>query len=546
MRLKAVVVIAVLFVGALLTWPLIKTIAGGPEVPGLVPLPEKLVRLRGAFSLEPKTRIAADPSLLAEAQYLARELRRGTGYELPLRSEGSRETEHVILLTSGAAPAAVGNEGYRMIVSDTSVVIHASHPAGAFYGAQTLLQLLPPGVISGKLPQRPSWSVPCVEIEDRPRFPWRGFMLDVSRHFFSVSEIERLLDLMALHKLNTFHWHLTDDQGWRIDIPRYPRLTQVGAWRARIGFGLDPKTSTAWGPDGRYGGYYTQEDIKRVVAYAQARHITIVPEIEMPGHSTAALQAYPEFACQVPHDPTRPPDVFCAGNDGTFEFLQNILEEVCRLFPGQYVHIGCDEVSKLSWMDCRLCQGRIKDEGLSGPEGLQAYFAKRIEKFLSSKGRTALGWSEIQKAGLPDGIGLMDWIGGGAEAAAQGHPVVMTPQAYCYFDLYQSQDRIGEPSASGAFLPLEKVYAFEPIPAGLDQRFWTNILGGQGNLWTEYIPSWSQAEYMTFPRLSAMAEVLWSPRDLRDPGSFQKRLKIHLRRLDGLGVNYRRRNEMFQ
>ena len=381
--------------------------------------------------------------------------------------------------------------------------------------------------------------MPGVEIEDRPRFAWRGFMLDVSRHFFIKAEIERVLDLMAIHKLNTLHWHLTDDQGWRIEIKHYPRLTEVGAWRDRIGFGLDPKASTAYAPDGRYGGYYTQQDIREIVAYAALRHITIVPEIELPGHSTAALEAYPQLTCSGLLNTNRPAEVFCAGKDDTFQFLENILEEVCALFPGQYIHIGGDEVSKRYWKECALCQQRMRQEGLKTTEELQSYFIRRVASFVARKGRTVIGWSEIQEGGLPANVAIMDWMGGGAEAAAQGHPVIMSPNTYCYFDYYQSRNRAGEPPASGAYLPVDKVYSFEPIPAQLDSRFQTNILGAQANLWTEYIPSLKQAEYMMFPRLCAMAEVLWSPQNARNRDDFTKRMKTHLRRLDALGVNYR-------
>ncbi len=364
-----------------------------------------------------------------------------------------------------------------------------------------------------------------MEIEDAPRFAWRGFMLDVSRHFFNPDEIKRVLDLMALHKLNVFHWHLTDDQGWRIEIKRYPRLTQVGAWRRTIGFGLNPKDSTAYGPDGRYGGFYTQDEIRDIVAYASARHITIVPEIEMPGHSSAALLAYPALACSGQPDPTRPADVYCAGKEETFEFLEEVLDEVCELFPGQDIHIGADEVSKRSWSDCPLCRARMQREGLKTPEQLQAYFVRRISQFLSSKGRRVIGWSEMREGGLPENAALMDWVGGGAEAATQGHPVVMSPNTDCYFDYYQSRNRDAEPPAAGAFLPLETVYAFEPIPPELDSRWQTNILGAQANLWTEYIPSLKQVEVHDVPPpLRALRGALVSARRTK-PGRFRPEVK---------------------
>jgi len=546
MRLRAVVVVPALLVGVLLSWPVLNVIVGEPDLPALVPLPEKIQSHRQGFVIHASTRILSDAPAKNTAEQLAAQLRTVTSFGLPVSLDGEQTNAHdAILLTTKNADANLGPEGYQVTTASTGVVIRAQTTAGLFYGVQSLLQLLPPEALSSKLSGAPrvGWTVPGVVIEDRPRFPWRGFMLDVSRHFFNKEDIKRVLDLMALHKLNTFHWHLTDDQGWRIEIKRYPLLTQVGAWRERIGFGLDPAQSAAFGPDGRYGGFYTQQDIRDIVAYAQARHITIVPEIDIPGHSSAALRAYPELTCSGRPDVAHPADVYCAGREETFQFIQNVLEEVCQLFPGSYIHIGADEVSKAYWRDCPLCQARMEHEGLNSPEQLQAYFVHRIEKFLASKGRRVIGWSEIREGGLPDNTAVMDWIGGGAEAAAAGHPAVMSPNTYCYFDYYQSRDRVGEPPASGAYLPLEKVYSFDPVPPGLDSRSRTNILGTQANLWTEYIPSLKQVEYMMFPRLCALAEVAWSPQGSHVPEDFSRRLKVHLRRLDQLAVHYRR--EMF-
>ncbi len=542
-RLRLAVVIPVLLIGVLLSWPLLKVIFGGSNRSALVPLPEKVEHHREAFTIRSSTRILADAPAKETAEHLAVQLRKVTGFPLPMSISGEvTDPQDAILLTTRDARPSLGPEGYELITTSAGVVIRAPATAGLFYGVQTLLQLLPPEACSVQPSPNPRvpWTVPGVRIEDRPRFAWRGFMLDVSRHFFNKDEIKRVLDLMACHKLNTFHWHLTDDQGWRIEIKRYPRLTEVGGWRDRIGFGLDPKQSRAFGPDGRYGGFYTQQDVRDLVAYAQARHITIVPEIEMPGHSTAALRAYPEFTCSGHLDVARPADVYCAGREGTFQFIENVLDEVCSLFPSQYIHLGADEVSKAYWRDCPLCQARMRQEHLDSPEQLQSYFMRRVEKVLASKGRRAIGWSEIREGGLPENTAVMDWIGGGAEAAAAGHPVVMTPNTYCYFDYYQARDREGEPPASGAYLPLEQVYAFNPVPAGFDSRSRTNILGTQANLWTEYIPSQKQVEYMMFPRLCALAEVAWSPQDARAPEDFATRLKTHLRWLDALGVNYRR------
>jgi hexosaminidase len=383
-----------------------------------------------------------------------------------------------------------------------------------------------------------------VKITDVPRFPWRGLMLDVSRHFYTKQEVEKLLDVMALHKLNTFHWHLVDDNGWRIEIKKYPRLTSVGAWRGGVGFGLPTNSTTAYGPDGRYGGFYTQKDIREVVAYARRLHITIVPEIEMPGHSLAALTAYPELGSgpgpvEIPLQGGVNPGIFSPAKPEAFVFLQNVLTEVFQLFPCKYIHIGGDEVPKGPWKHDAACQALMKREGLKNEDELQSWFTRRMEKFINARGKTLIGWSEILQGGLAQNAAVMDWIGGGREAASAGHDVVMSPTANCYFDYYQSRDHSTEPRAIGGFLPLQKVYALEPVPAGLAPEFEKHILGAQGNLWTEYVPNLMHAEYMIFPRLSALAEVAWSPKDARNFEDFKRRLKTDERRLDQLGVNYR-------
>jgi hexosaminidase len=383
-----------------------------------------------------------------------------------------------------------------------------------------------------------------VQITDRPRFAWRGFLLDVSRHFFNPDEIKQVLDLMALHKLNTFHWHLTDDQGWRIEIKKYPRLTEVGAWRKGIGFGLDPRASAAYGPDGRYGGFYSQAQVREIVAYAQVRNITIVPEIEMPGHASAALAAYPQFSCfggpyNTDSDGGIFAGVYCAGKDETFEFVQNVLEEVSRLFPGKYIHIGGDEVPPDNWHKCARCQARMQKEGLKTEHELESYFVRRVEKILNAQHHTLIGWSEIREGGLAQNAAIMDWIGGAVEAATAGHDVVMTPTDYCYLDYYQATNQ-PEPKAIGGYLPLDRVYAFEPIPSGLEPRFQSHILGAQANLWTEYVPSLRHAQYMAFPRLCALAEVAWSPAAARNYDDFMRRLQVQARRFDEAGANYRR------
>ena len=519
---------------------------GAAETPGLVPLPAKAVFQPGAFTLKSGTKVLADEASHDTALYLADHLWPATGYQLKLGAASAAAKGNIVLTTQGAK-ATLGEEGYELIVTPEAVTLRAPAQAGLFYGVQTLLQLFPPQVYANTRAAGVKWTVPCAQIEDQPRFKWRGLMLDVARHFYNKDEIKQLLDAMAAQKLNTFHWHLVDDQGWRIEIKRYPLLTQVGAWRKAIGFGLDPKSSTAYGPDGRYGGFYTQADIREVIAYAAARHITIVPEIEMPGHSGAALSAYPEFSCSGgPYTTDRNGGVFdavyCAGNDQTFEFLQNILAEVIDLFPSKYIHIGGDEVPKRNWQKCAKCQARLAAEKIPSEKELQSYFIRRVEKFVNAKGRNLIGWSEIREGGLAKNAAVMDWIGGAVEAASDGHDVVMSPTSNCYFDYYQATNHATEPKAIGGFLPLKKVYALEPVPAKLDAQFAGHILGAQGNLWTEYVASFKHAQYMLFPRLCAIAEITWSPKTGRDYGDFTQRLPGQFARFDQMGVNYRKEN----
>ena len=514
--------------------------------PAIIPQPQSLTRLEGAFKLAPATRIYTDPASMDTGGVLAARFRQATGW--PVRISGKTTPDLVvndgILLTTSGADAGLGTEGYELVVNKNQVVVRAPTQAGLFYGIQTLLQLLPPEIFSPKVVPEVDWQIPCVKITDQPRFPWRGLMLDVSRHFFNKGEVKQLLDAMALHKINTFHWHLVDDNGWRIEIKKYPRLTTVGAWRDGVGFGLPTNSTTAYGPDGRYGGFYTQDDIREVVAYAASRHITIVPEIEMPGHSLAALAAYPELGTGngpfiVPLKGGVNPGIYSPAKEEVFVFLQNVLSEVFVLFPSKYIHIGGDEVPKGPWKNDAACLALIKRENLKNEEELQSWFNRRIEKFVNANGKTILGWSEILQGGLAQNAAVMDWIGGGREAASQGHDVVMTPTSNCYFDYYQGQDHSAEPRAIGGYLPLQKVYSFEPVPAKLAPEFQGHILGGQGNVWTEYIPNLKQVEYMAFPRLSALAEVTWSPREARNFGDFIHRLKTDNQRLDQLGVNYR-------
>jgi hexosaminidase len=510
----------------------------------VIPQPQNVKVLPGEFELTAKTKITFGGGE-AEAKLLAATLRKSSGFKLPVLPVSTLpgKSEITLLLQSNLL-GELGAEGYELSVKENYAAITAPTPAGLFYGSQTLLQLLPPEIFSAEKQEGIAWKAPAVEISDSPRFVWRGFMLDVSRHFFTVTEVKQVLDLMALYKLNTFHWHLVDDQGWRIQIKKYPKLTSVGSWRDGIGFGLASNSATAYDTHGRYGGFYTQKQIREVVAYAAARHITVVPEIEMPGHSSAALAAYPQFGCpgvkfSVPLKGGVYTGVYCAGNDATFGFISNVLAEVAPLFPGKYIHIGGDEVVKSNWMHCAECQLRIKNEGLKGEHELQSYFIGRVEKIVNAQGKSLIGWSEIREGGLAPSAALMDWIGGGAESAASGHDVVMTPTKYCYFDHYQSTNRAAEPKAIGGYLPLEQVYQFEPVPEKLAPEFHAHVLGGQANLWTEYIPNLRQVEYMMFPRIGALAEVDWSPKETRDWESFKARTALNEKRLDALGINYR-------
>ncbi len=442
--------------------------------------------------------------------------------------------------------AEFGPEGYRLVVNEDNILIGANSAAGLTYGALTLLQLLPPEVFgAGRAPkddEEIDWMIPCVSVVDTPRFPWRGMHLDVARHFFPVEFVKKYIDLMALHKMNVFHWHLTDDQGWRIEIRKYPKLTEVGAWRSgsMVGPYSDMKFDSV-----RYGGFYTQAEIREVVDYAALRNVMVVPEIELPGHALAALAAYPELSCTGgPFEVGKAwgvyEDVFCP-TDTTIKFLENVLNEVCDLFPGTYIHIGGDEVPKARWKSCDSCQARIKSEHLKNEEELQSWFVGRMEKFLNSKGKRLIGWDEILEGGLAPNAAVMSWRGeeGGIAAARQSHDVVMTPGSHCYFDYYQGDPKF-EPLAIGGNTTLEKVYSYEPVPPGLSPAEAGFILGAQGNVWTEYITTTDQVEYMALPRMAALAEVVWSPAGARNWGDFLRRVTAHFRLLDILDVHYSR------
>ena len=502
----------------------------------VIPKPLSLKKESGAFLISKSTAVIVDagvPDLKRIADDLALRIRTVTGYTVPVVNRaGSRSGPDAILLAI-VGESRLGEEGYRVSVTRKSVTIEGAKPAGLFYGVQTLLQLLPPDIEKKELAAGVSWSIPCVRIEDRPRFSWRGMHLDVGRHFFSKDSVKRYIDMMASYKINTFHWHLTEDQGWRIEIKKYPRLTSVGAWRSEtMGNGVP------------HGGFYTQDDVREIVQYARDRFVTVVPEIEMPGHSQAALAGYPDLSCsggpfKVGTEWGVINDVFCAGNEKTFQLLEDVIDEVSGLFPGPFFHIGGDECPKLRWSNCKRCQDRIAALGLKNEDELQSYFIKRIEGMLNARGKRLVGWDEILEGGLAPNATVMSWRGikGGIEAAKSGHDVVMTPTSYCYFDYYQGAT--GEPAAIGGFLPIDTVYSYEPVPDELTAEEAHHVLGAQGNVWTEWIPNFRQVEFMATTRMMALSEVVWSSESQRDFKDFLQRMIPHYQRLSIRDINYR-------
>lgn len=528
----------------------------------IIPQPAQLQPRSGEFILNRDTRITipfAQTELQGIVDGFARQIDQRTGLALAVETSsrvtlGGRDTGANLIQFILSGDTTLTLESYRIDATDQLVTVEARHPMGFFYAVQTLYQLLPPTILGPKQTVQATnltqLAFPTCLIQDRPRYRYRGMQLDVSRHFFTVEFIKKYLDLMALHKFNMFHWHLTDDQGWRIEIKKYPKLTQVGALRSETIVGHyddhDPQVF-----DGKpYGGYYTQDEIREVVRYAATKYITVVPEIELPGHALAALAAYPALACSVkPYQVATKwgvfTDVLCP-TEKTFAFLEDVLTEVMSLFPGKYIHIGGDECPKLVWRNSAFCQQLIKRERLKNENGLQSYFVNRIDKFVTSKGRQIIGWDEVLEGNGPTirlspKATVMSWRGikGGIQAARQGHDVIMTPGQFCYFNFYQG-DQAQEPLAFGESLPLSKVYAYNPTPAALSTAEATHILGAQGNVWTEYIDTPDQAEYMIWPRAAALAEVVWTPLAKKNYDDFTRRLSVHFERLTNLNVNYAR------
>lgn len=512
----------------------------------IIPQPAAMTVGKGSFTITPKTKIVlAGSGLENAADFLNAYLKQFYGFTLQTSTDG--KYDHNIVLNYDKMEYPIPG-AYNMDVTKKHVYIGGDNATGVFYGVQSLIQLLP-------VQKSSQLKIKEVSIQDKPRFAYRGLHLDVGRHFFPVAFIKQYIDYIALHKMNTFHWHLTEDQGWRIEIKKYPKLTEVGGFRNGTIIDRYPGK----GNDGiRYGGYYTQEEIKEVVAYAAARHITVVPEIELPGHSSAAIAAYPELSC-FPNENTKVApktswsgpttgkqvqqawgvfeDVFCP-SEFTFNFLQDVLDEVMALFPSTYIHIGGDECPKEAWKRSAFCQELIREKGLKDEHGLQSYFIQRIEKYLNSKGRQIIGWDEILEGGLAPNATVMSWRGeaGGIEAAKQNHNVIMTPGGWCYFD--HSQNKPEDSVTIGGYTPVDKVYSYEPVPKELTGDKAKYVLGAQANVWTEYMKNTDKIEYMIFPRLSALSEVLWSPKEQRNWANFEKRLTTQQKRYQLWGSNY--------
>lgn len=505
----------------------------------LIPQPVTLEPGDGEFLLSTMTGIVIDPAFgnAAEIAIMFNGFLKER-YGITMVTE-QQEPDLPTVITATRDSLIENPEAYRLEVRSDAIAVTAGGDAGLFYGIQTLIQLIYPSnkLLKGKI------AIPCVNISDAPQYKWRGMHLDVSRHFFPKEFIFRVLDAMAMHKLNTFHWHLTDDQGWRIEIEKYPELASVAAWRDETLTGHG--SETPWVYDGtRHGGYYTKQDVRDVVEYASRLHINVLPEIEMPGHAVAALQAYPQLSCTG--GPVPPfnrwgvsEDVFCAGKEETYEFLEGVLSEVAELFPYEYIHIGGDECPKVRWEQCPSCQKKMADNDLKDEHELQSYLVRHMEAFLATKGKKIIGWDEILEGGIADNAAVMSWRGhsGGIHAANMGHDVVMTPHSFVYLDYYQSE--YNEPLSIGGMLPMDKVYSIDIMPSEIDEEKRKHIIGAQANLWTEYIADEEHVEYMLFPRLAALAEALWTPNKLLEYEGFERRMAAQYVRYDAMGIKYR-------
>ena len=515
----------------------------------IIPQPQSMVLGKGYFQFTQETVFVIDPALMPARLPFLEQFERASGFKFALQ-KAAILTNSVIIDTDKSLP----KEGYTLAVTPQQISIKAADYNGALYALQTLRQLLPNEVESTKLVKR-DWLVPAVTITDAPQYQWRGLMLDVSRHFFPKEYILKTLDRMAMLKLNTFHFHLVDNEGWRIEIKKYPKLTEVGAWRVdqedKLWDERTPNPANAFANPAtapkKYGGFYTQEDIKEIVAYATARGITVIPEIEMPAHAMSAIAAYPELSCHkrpigVPSGAVWPiTDIYCAGQEETFDFIEEVLTEVLALFPSQYIHVGGDEATHTEWERCPKCQLRMKEHQLKNVHQLQSYFIKRIDDFLTSKGRTLVGWDEIMDGGLAKNAVVMNWRGieVGKKALAQGNPIVLTSD--CYIDNYQGLPDY-EPQANGGYLPLKKLYNYNLEKQALADASVekSKVLGTQANLWAEHVGSTEHSEYMLFPRLLALAEISWTNDKLKDWDSFMRRTQHFMQRMDVMGIHYAR------
>lgn len=517
----------------------------------IIPEPVSIVKNTGVFELPKNITIEAgsQPELKQVISVLKNRLSVPTG--MPVSVAGSASAATILLVLNKAENTEIGKEGYQLTVSPKQIVVKANQPAGLFYGVQTLVQLFPKQIESDSVVRNIRWEAPCVQITDYPRFGWRGLMFDVSRHFFTKSDVKKFIDDMVRYKFNLLHMHLTDDEGWRVEIKALPRLTEVGAWNVKkVGYFGTFSSPTPEEPR-NYGGFYTQDDIKELVQYAKDRFVDILPEIDVPGHSLAAIAAYPELSCsggvsnhgvssgqEIKDWSTHTAlvdDNLCPANENVYAFLDKVVTELAQLFPFEYIHMGGDETFKTFWEKSDAIKALMQKEGLKNMQEVQSYFEKRVEKIVTSKGKKFLGWDEILEGGLAPSAAVMSWRGmkGGAEAARMNHEVVMSPTTFAYIDYMQGDPSI-EPKIY-ATLRLNKAYQFEPVPEGVDPKY---IKGGQANLWTEQVYNMRHAEYMTYPRALAISESVWSPKAKKNWDSFSRKVETHFKRLDEAGIKY--------
>ncbi len=519
----------------------------------IIPEPVSVTEKAGTFILKNNFTIsvsANDADALGAAKQLLNALTVPTGYKGSVKQGGSGAIQLRLL---SSPDNSLGNEGYKLSVSPGGVVISANKAAGLFYGSQTLLQLLPKDIESKKAVSGISWSAPAVDVTDQPRFGWRGMMFDVSRHFFTKAEVKQFIDDMVKYKYNMLHWHLTDDEGWRIEIKSLPKLTEVGAWRVKREGKWANSTNPFPNEPKTYGGFYTQDDIKEVVQYAKERFVTILPEVDVPGHSLATVAAYPELSCSPgPFEVTAGApfmmwyngghdalvdNTVCPANENVYAFLDKVFTELAQLFPFEYIHVGGDETAKNYWEKYDQVKELMKREGLKNMDEVQSYFVKRVEKIVTSKGKKLIGWEEIIQGGLPPSATVMSWKGieKGIEAAKMGHKVVMTPAPFVYLDYYQGEPSVEPPVYAG--LRMKKVYEFDPVPSGVDASL---VLGGQANLWTEQLSRFRSVQYMLWPRALAVSESIWSPKEKKNWDSFVEKVQQHFGRFDAAQTRYAR------